>query len=298
MFQTISHTENIVRRKTITVPRDAVFRYWKVCGDRYAYEGEGPFRTGHVGAATTGGKMPGGRVYITDIVIDIDDREEPMIKVPLSRLPMDCYDTGSGWHLHIPVWAAMTEQEADDLYTLIKAAVRGMRGVDMASISYKRAIRTEGTPSLKTGRPKRKFSSNRREMEMLDYEAVLNRSREKIDKWRKKSETRSTKGAYVSKTLVEIARNGIGKGETKGGITGRNTAAYIMTGSLLNLGYDKETVARFMAEWNRRLPTPLNFFELQNACRAVMNGVAAYGSVDYEGILEKMEEAANETEKG
>lgn len=259
------------------VPRDALFRYWVVRGNAYVYEGEAPYKRGYLGARSSGGRLPDGRIFLEEMVVDIDSKEVSCIPRPLSLLPFRCYFTGGGFHLHIPIYAAFLEEEAERIVWALRFVASQSsevsRFVDGQCISWKHAIRTIGTPSPKHGIAKSFCFSNIKVRHGSDV--VLNTDhllREFGGNLCLPGDEKVIRGTYLSRPLRRVLWRGMSEGERiSARLCGRNNVIFIL-GAVLKehggrLGFGEREMASFLLALNSRFRPPLSLDELASAAR-------------------------------
>jgi len=251
--------------KDPTVPPEARFKTWIVRPGGYTFIGTRPWNDCHVGGVSPTSEPVRGLVFITDVVIDVDREELEEIGPPLSQFPIRVFFSGGGWHLHVPVYAWTTEANARKLFNYFREVARSsIPGVDVPAISPWHNIRTVATPSPSTGLIKRYICTNAPFM-LIDLERVLElipEEKPKVQSYEPEIKT------FVSKLLIDIWKRGIREGEKRGGITGRNTAAFI-SATVLRERLDLKKAAAFLLAWNRRNTPPLDEAELWSSARAV-----------------------------
>ena len=256
--------------KNPTVPPNARFKTWIVRGNKYSYIGNLPFNASHRGGRAPTSEVVDGRVFITDVIIDVDREDLKEIGPPLSSFPLRVFFSGGGWHLHIPVYAWTTPRNARRLFNYFRSvASRSIEGVDVPTISPWHNIRTVGTPSPSTGLIKRYICTNAPFM-LLDLDEVFKIIPEEERK--EVSGYSSDVKTFISPLLIRIWKRGISEGQRIGGIVGRNTAAFISASALVER-IGPERAAAFLLRWNRRNNPPLDEDELYVAARAVFSEV-------------------------
>jgi DNA polymerase elongation subunit (family B) len=256
------------------VPKEARFLFWKPAGKGYAFVGKFSYKKDWVGARSSGGEMPDGSVFVEEMVIDIDTKDVSKINEPLSKLPLRVYYTGGGYHLHVPIYAALSIDKVKMLESALRRVAKiSNMPVDFQCTSWKHAIRTIGTPSPKHKTPKSFVFSNIKsyyaDRVVLDVDAL-------IKDFFVHDEVKTFDDAkgrfFISRPLLKAMTRGVREGERLSQrIVGRNTTMFILSSALFafqsQLFHSEDDLINFLVSVNARFSPPLDVFELSLATR-------------------------------